>query len=257
MRVVRTFLDTRRGYRISLTVIEPALPSGKLPLLLLSHGLGVDHRYPLLQTIVGRFTRRGYCVAYFDFAGHGKTGGGILKRLVGNFYRDTLDVLRYLGTDSPYRGSKIVLVGHSIGALVALLAAARRPRNLAGVVAIASNAESEKKYLAMQRAGKTEEYATFTRIGRRKVHPDFWRDRRRYVPKQFIPKISVPVLFMCGSADTINTPRESRLLYRWAHAPRTLTIVGGADHYFRTERLRFTVSKRIEQWLARQKKISH
>ena len=109
----------------------------------------------------------------------------------------------------------------------------------------------------MKTAGKTEEYATFTRIGRRKVHPDFWRGRRRYVPKKFIPHIAVPTLFICGSADATNTPHESRLLYRWTRVPRVLAIIAGADHYFRSERLRLKVSKRIEQWLIRQKKVSH
>ena len=257
MRIGRTFLDTRRGYRISLTVIEPLKPPMTRPLIVLSHGLGVDHRYPLIQTLARQFQKKGYRVAYFDLAGHGRTGGGVQKRLVGNFYYDTLDVLRWFRSHSLYRRDKIVLVGHSIGALAALLAASTRPRNLAGVVAIASNAESGGKYLAMKTAGKTEEYATFTRIGRRKVHPDFWRGRRRYVPKKFIPHIAVPTLFICGSADATNTPHESRLLYRWTRVPRVLAIIAGADHYFRSERLRLKVSKRIEQWLIRQKKVSH
>ena len=63
-----------------------------------------------------------------DFRGHGRSGKAAGQYLVGDYVRDAVDLLNSLEEDSA------VLYGHSLGAMVALAAAAEKPEKVRGLV---------------------------------------------------------------------------------------------------------------------------
>ncbi len=92
---------------------DPALPCA-----VFIHGAGMDHTVWYMQ---GRyFAHHGHSLLALDLPGHGRSGGPALNSIGG--YADwTIRLLDAAGAD------EAALVGHSLGGLIALEAAARAP----------------------------------------------------------------------------------------------------------------------------------
>lgn len=88
------------------------------PAVLFIHGAGMDHTVWALQARY--FAHHGRSVLAVDLPGHGRSGGAAL-RSVGDMAAWVGRLMRAAGVSSA------ALVGHSMGALIALEAAAQRP----------------------------------------------------------------------------------------------------------------------------------
>lgn len=111
-------------------------PAGVLPrsALINLHGLG-DHS-GLYPTVVEHFVSRGYAVHAFDLRGNGRSPGqrGYVKRWR-EFREDLAAFVRFVLHEE--RGRRVFVLGNSLGGLIALDYALRRPDAIAGVVAAA------------------------------------------------------------------------------------------------------------------------
>jgi pimeloyl-ACP methyl ester carboxylesterase len=96
-------------------------PKPALPALVFLHGSGMDHTVWTLQTRY--FAHHGRAVLALDLPGHGRSAGPALDSI--EALADW--VLRALTAAGYERGA---LVGHSMGALIALEAAARAPQRI-------------------------------------------------------------------------------------------------------------------------------
>jgi pimeloyl-ACP methyl ester carboxylesterase len=105
---------------------DPALPS-----LVLLHGAGFDHTTWALHS--RWFAHHGYAVLAPDLPGHGRSGGRGLGSIA-DMADWTADLLDAAGT------SKAVLIGHSMGSLIALETAARHPSRVSALGLIATAA---------------------------------------------------------------------------------------------------------------------
>jgi pyruvate dehydrogenase E2 component (dihydrolipoamide acetyltransferase) len=115
------------GRRMRYLKLGPAEPSGRTPVVFI-HGFGSDHAAWLFNHMAAAETRDAYAV---DLPGHGgsaKTvGDGSAKTLAAS----VSGLLDHLGLD------KVHLVGHSLGAAVAVLVAADKPGRVASLALIA------------------------------------------------------------------------------------------------------------------------
>lgn len=95
------------------------------PVFVLVHGAGMDH------TVWGAQSRylanRGFSVLSIDLPGHGKSGGEVLTSIeaLGDFLGDLITTAG---------AEKAILVGHSMGALACLQAAAAHAEKVSGLV---------------------------------------------------------------------------------------------------------------------------
>ncbi len=103
-----------------------------LPVLLFLHGAGMDHTVWALQTRY--FAHHGWSVLALDFPGHGHSGGAPLPS-VEAMAEWIPEVLQALGV------AQASLVGHSMGSLVALEAAARFPEQIRQVALLGTAAQ--------------------------------------------------------------------------------------------------------------------
>ena len=102
------------------------------PLIVFLHGAGMDHSVFALQS--RWFAHNGARVLAVDFPGHGQSAGPPLAG-VGALADWTARLIEAAGVERAF------LVGHSMGALVALETAARHPRRVAGLVLIGAAAK--------------------------------------------------------------------------------------------------------------------
>lgn len=101
---------------------NPALPTA-----VFIHGAQNDHSVWALQTRY--FAHHGFSVLAVDLPGHGRSGGSALPRV--ELMADWLNALM-----DAAGVTKAILIGHSMGSLIALEAAARHSDRIAGIALV-------------------------------------------------------------------------------------------------------------------------
>jgi uncharacterized protein len=151
------------GFNIAGTITTPKTPAARYPAVILHTGSGVGDRdgsvagVPTLGQIAGALADAGVLTVRYDKRGYGQTGGRAESATINDFAEDMRVVVRYLEKRKNVDPKRIVVLGHSEGAWVSLVAAARE-KKIAGVVAIAAPASTgaelilEQQQHALERA---------------------------------------------------------------------------------------------------------
>ncbi|HET7694802.1 MAG TPA: alpha/beta fold hydrolase [Vicinamibacterales bacterium] len=217
---------TLRGWRCG----PPAAAAGTIVYL---HGIA-DNRGSAAGAIQ-RFTARGFQVIAYDSRAHGQSGGdactyGVFEK------RDLQKVLDAIGV------RRAALIGTSLGAAVALQAAADDPR-IAAV--IAAETFSDLRTVATERAPFV--------FSRRSIARAFVLAEQQggfsvdaASPVAAAPRIRVPVLLIHGAADRETPPSHSQRVFDALAGPKRLLLVPGAGH---NQSLRPNVWTEIDRWL--------
>jgi pimeloyl-ACP methyl ester carboxylesterase len=122
-----------------------AEPDPRKPLIVFLHGAGMDHSVFALQS--RWFAHHGYRVLAVDFPGHGYSGGAPLT--------DIPALAAWTAELVAGQGGRAALVGHSMGALVALATAARFPERVSaiGLIGVGEKMPVHPDLLAAAKAG--------------------------------------------------------------------------------------------------------
>lgn len=234
---------------------EVLLPKGEGPFpgAVLCHGMGSDHR--AMRPSAQRLVRRGIATLTFDFRGHGR-GQDFLDE---NMVRDVIVAVEFMRRHPKVAPERIALVGHSMGALAAIHAAAEL-QDLGALVSLSSPAETNGRaraifasfYHKVEQAGSL--IIEFPRVGSlpmlgrlRGVISRLWMWIRGYrlrihvdkTPESWgmtSPLIAVkkigafPKLFVHCEGDKL-VPYEGALkLYEKADSPKELLVSKGGFH---------------------------
>ncbi|MEL7028102.1 MAG: alpha/beta hydrolase, partial [Pseudomonadota bacterium] len=134
-----SFLPRPDGARLAYLASE-----GRGPGLVWLGGFKSDMRGQKAEMLHERAEREGRAFVRFDYRGHGESDGAFADFVVGDWLDDALTVLGGL-TDGPQ-----VLVGSSMGAWIALLAARARPDRVAGLTLVAPAPDFVTRLMAPQ-----------------------------------------------------------------------------------------------------------
>ena len=169
--------------------------------------------------IAARLTARGFEVVAYDSRAHGDSDGDACTY----GYYEKRDVLRVLDAIEP---GPVVLIGSSLGAAVALQAAAEDARISAVVAAEAfsdlATVARERAPWFFSRGSIRRAFELAERMG------DFKIDEVR--PVRSARAISVPVFLLHGSRDRETPSEHSRRIFDALNGPRRLLMVDGAGH---------------------------
>ncbi len=217
--------------------------------LIFVHGLG-SNRGELLGEALA-LARHGYGALLFDLRSHGSSQG-TLSTLGYHEVNDIRGAVRYLFSRPEVNRQRIGLVGHSIGAVASLRAAARIPA-IRAVVA-ESAFDSLPDNIAQGLVAKTGLppflFAPIVMwLGERVtgVSADHLR------PIQDVARIAPrAVLFVHGSQDPLVNVENSRRLYRAASEPKSLVIVRGAKHSDLFRSAPVSLERRLVEFFDRQ-----
>jgi pimeloyl-ACP methyl ester carboxylesterase len=107
------------GIKINGKIMLPpqASASHPVPAAVLCHGYGADQN--VMESAALLLVNKGIATIVFDLRGHGSSEGS----LDGNFDEDVIDAWRMLTSLPEVDGSRVALIGHSLGALASILAA--------------------------------------------------------------------------------------------------------------------------------------
>lgn len=180
------------------------------PVVLYMHGNGSN-----LGDLVNRaerFHQWGYGVLLFDYRGYGRSSGPFPNER--RVYEDAAVAWAYLTEQRNIPADQIVLYGRSIGGAIALYLAKRHP-NAAGVIL-------ESPFTSMR--------AMVERQFPLPLIPLDWLLTQEFDSLSRVRSLSMPMLLLHGTADTVVPPAMSQELYDALSANKTLVWIEGAGH---------------------------
>jgi pimeloyl-ACP methyl ester carboxylesterase len=170
----------------------------------------------------------GYNVILYDSRRHGESGGRFCT--YGFFEKhDVSTVIDYLQRRPGFSAGKIGIFGTSMGAAIAIQAAAIDHR-IAGVVAEAGFTTLRTVTVDYQRRLFKLPWHFLRNVAFARSQKIAGFKARQVAPLEDVAKIHCPILFVHGAEDTFIDVKHSRILFEGAHQPKELLIVEGATH---------------------------
>jgi fermentation-respiration switch protein FrsA (DUF1100 family) len=174
------------------------------------------------------FYSLGYNVFLYDSRRHGESGG---KFCTYGFYEkhDVSTIIDYLQQRTDFTVGKIGLFGTSMGAAVAIQAAAIDAR-IAAIVAEASFTTLRSVTVDYQRRLIKLPWHFLRNVALARSQKVAGFKARQVSPLDDVAKIHCPILFIHGAQDTFIEARHSKELFDAAHPPKDLLVIEGANH---------------------------
>ena len=221
-------------YRLPCELWEPAKPSeGARVALVLCHGSTLKGmRHELIRHLTSSLSER-WPVLAFDLPGFGRAPRLVIERV--DDYLFAKHVLAAARLARELTGRPVVLVGHSMGGRVSLQAAAEGQSSglVAGVITLAGLYELPTDPGQMMKL--VEDFASFVRVSFRMPMDELARAVASLNPtRRAVEALRVPLLAVEAGREQYGFIRESRYkLFKAARCPKTLVLIGRADHKFK------------------------
>ena len=223
----------RDGQKIYGKLFLPEETDAPLPLVILSHGLGSDHR--IMEPYAENFAENGFAAFVFDYIGGSEesmSDGSMTEMSVITEAEDLSCILESFRRDSRFSADEIFLFGGSQGGFISAYAAGKHPDEIAGLVLLypAFNLQDICRALVSD-AGEIPDSAV---IGEHTVGGIYIRDMLTFDVYEVLRQYPGPVLLFHGTADPYvplaYTQRADHVL-----ADARTVIIEGAEHGFKGE----------------------
>ena len=202
------------------------VPAGQpdAPAIVYAPATSHDQRSGL--SLLEAFHRAGYHVLLFSYRGSGQSDGPRGRFTYGHAEsRDVDAAVAFLR--SHFQIDRIAVVGHSAGAVSAIISAARNPQ-VGAVVAVAPFACVTEVWYTSRPALVPRFILDWTLWHARKTRGF---DPEQICPLRVVDEIAPrPLLVIHGTEDRRITEEQVRRLFAAAAAPKTLWLVEGASH---------------------------
>ena len=153
-------VPTRGGFELAGTLTRPAPGSGAtgVPCAITITGSGpqdrderlaIVHGYRPFRQIADTLARRGIAVLRLDDRGIGESGGRFAGSTTADFAGDVIDALAWLRRQPGIDTTRLILLGHSEGGIIAPMVALREP-SVAALVLLAGPAWDGRRVLVYQ-----------------------------------------------------------------------------------------------------------
>ncbi len=219
-------LHTRDGLNLDGWWFPKGSDSGK-PAVLVLHGFGAAKEHMINYMLLAQ--QHGYPAMAIDFRGHGDSD----PSLCSFGFHEQKDVQRALDFLAEKGQKRVCLWGTSMGAVTAILTAAKHPPQVCGVIADAPFDTLHNSIVHHARLfyGLPEfplVTLTFPRI-EQKAHYHI----RDVNPAAALSQVQVPIFFLAAQNDQRMPVPLVRSLYEKAAEPKKWYVIPGVGHEFR------------------------
>lgn len=220
----------RDGQKIYGKLFLPEETDAPLPLVILSHGLGSDHR--IMEPYAENFAENGFAAFVFDYIGGSEesmSDGSMTGMSVLTEAEDLSCILESFRSDSRFSEDEIFLFGGSQGGFISAYAAGKHPDEIAGLVLLypAFNLQD----ICRKLVSDADEIPDSVVIGEHTVGSLYIRDMLTFDIYEVLRQYPGPVLLFHGTADPYvplaYTQRAGQVL-----ADARVVIIEGAEHGF-------------------------
>ncbi|MBM3817650.1 MAG: alpha/beta fold hydrolase [Acidimicrobiia bacterium] len=189
---------------------------------------GVVGGVPVIGQLAGALAEAGFLAVRFDKRGYGQSGGRPESATISDFAEDMIAVVRWLADRRDVDRDRIAVLGYGEGAWVALQAAARERRRIAGVVSLAAPSVTGAELVLEQQQQRLEQLdtsqmdrdakialqrqinaAVMTGKGweaipleiRRQADTPWFQSLLSFSPARVLEDVRAPLLFLHGQLD--------------------------------------------------------
>ena len=256
------------GFNLAGTITKPANAKEPLPALVLIGGSGPTDRdetvagIPVFGQLARDLVAAGFLVVRYDKRGVGQSGGRTESVTIADYAEDARSVVLWLEKRKDVNKQRIGLVGHSEGALVAMLTAGRERGKVSAIALIAGPStngativlEQQKHLLDLMKvddAQRAEKVALQEKVNAAVMTGRGWQDLPEaarkvadtpwfysfltFDPARAMKDTRQPVLIVQGELDTQVKPYHADQLLEFAKARKTeasaeVVKVPGVNH---------------------------
>lgn len=220
----------RDGQKIYGKLFLPEETDAPLPLVILSHGLGSDHR--IMEPYAESFAENGFAAFVFDYIGGSEesmSDGNMTGMSVLTEAEDLSCILQSFRSDSRFSEDEIFLLGGSQGGFISAYAAGKHPDEIAGLVLLypAFNLQD----ICRKLVSDADEIPDSVVIGEHTVGSLYIRDMLTFDIYEVLRQYPGPVLLFHGTADPY-VPLEYTQRAGQVLADARVVIIEGAEHGF-------------------------
>lgn len=222
---------------------------GKLPAVILFHGLGVTKKeFGMFDDIVNTLIEEGFVTFRFDFSGNGDSEGKLVEMTLTKRISEVKIIVDFVLKQESVIQNKVGVIGMSFG--TSSVISTNPPVNC---IALLSPPENPAKSLAnIYAKGGTLNKEGISNYKGRQVNPQFWKNLENYDILELIKKIKIPIMLLQGDADQQGIRvDEAKNLYNNANEPKEVHILTGANHGFFGEKPRKEMLGYVKEWFNR------
>jgi len=254
-------VNTEAGFQLAGTLTRPR-GAAKVPLVITISGSGEQERdsrlatvqgYGIFRDIADTLSRRGIAVLRMDDRGVGASTGRETRAVAtsADYANDVKEVLKYARSRKDIDATRIVLLGHSEGGMIAPMVASQ-DKGVRAIVLLAGPAYNGRRVMTFQNQDAVNQARTLTNaqrdsimktvpaaldsIGRTNPWIQFFM---QHDPLKTARLITQPVLILQGETDRQVTPEQADTLYATlrnaGNTAVTMKKFPATDHLFLTD----------------------
>jgi alpha-beta hydrolase superfamily lysophospholipase len=199
-------------------------------MVVLLHGFTGWKEEEHLATLAGDLTRAGIAALRFDAPGSGESEGTWADHYrVSTYLADISVVCEYAMHNLQVDSSRVGIWGHSMGGMIAVMAASRSPRRFLAVCG--SQPSPGGPRLASESAGewttvKTEHFGTI------RLPSQHFQERAQVTTATEVRAVSAPLLLIAGEHDDLVPAESVRGIYDSAAEPKWY-LEFATGHYYK------------------------
>jgi pimeloyl-ACP methyl ester carboxylesterase len=240
-----------RGEKLAATL---HLPDGSPDRgVILGHCFTCSRHISVLRSICHALAASGFTVLRFDFSGNGQSEGEFTES---NYSKQIAEMKTAASLLATHGVSWLGLAGHSMGAMVALLAAAEIEA-VRAVCALAARSRvmGAADLLAPAQLKQIRETGRVPFVSRGRsleLTGEMFRDASRYDLGHTVASLVQPLLLVHGDQDEITPVDEAYRIQRYRAEGTSLAVIPGADHMFSSDAHRRMVTEVVVTWFKEQ-----
>ena len=218
----------------------------------------------LFPQLIPHLSREGLATFRYDKRGVGESEGDFWETGLEDLLADAKQAVSWLKTRDDIDSSKVYVLGHSEGALLAMRVAAEDP-SIAGVVLLAGSAKTGEETIVWQTKKISESITGLnraiikllridvmksiqknlnrikettkdsTRIQGRKINAKWMREFLKYDPRDALKMIQSPVLAITGSNDVQVDPKDLQTMQELVPGSVESHEIPGLTHLLRID----------------------
>jgi putative redox protein len=237
----------QQGEKIAGTLHLPKKPDGCG--VVFGHCFTCSRHTRIIRQACNELAEKDVLALRFDFSGNGQSEG---EFSASNYSKQIAEMQTAAAVIGEKGARWIGLAGHSMGAVIAVLTAARTP-TVKAVCALAGRLSglnathffSKEQLHELENTGKV----SFNSRGRSlQLSTQFFADAKQYDLPKTVKSLQTPLMVVHGDADDIIPVQDAYLAKTLNPEYTELVIIPGADHMFSAKMHRTQTSKLVVKW---------